>query len=469
MVVFGVNNAVGDAPISRLDVISCRNVFIYLDAQLQKRILSRFHYGLRPGGILFLGKSELIPFAAKLFEPIDLSRRVYRRSASRDGAAVSDEVVRAFEQEDVSGAIRESREELSALGQYHAGVLNGVSLPLFATALDGTVTVCNAAAAELWGRTADEVVGRKVTSLGANGLAGESLVELTVALRSGRVDRRATEVQLAGAGDGGGRRLAVEVTAVRDPAGELAGFAYVARDVTHERELEEEIAHARQEREKAVEDLQSTNEELQSSNEELETTNEELQSANEELQTTNEELQSTNEELETTNEELQSTNAELDATNRELAQRTEELNVLGFYQRTIIRSLSAAIVVLDPHGRISLWNLAAERLLGLTEAEAIGQLLWTLRIPIVTREMAKRIRRSLQKKLAWRADDVTYERAGGGLGHVALSAVPLVEEGTVLGAVVILEDTTRAVVLAEERLREHQGSETTARRRRRPG
>src|SRR5262249_47025209 len=154
---------------------------------------------------------------------------------------------------------------------------------------------------------------------------------------------------------------------------ETLGLLYVAQDVTAFRNLDKELRRVSDERQSALEELQTTNEELQSSNEELETTNEELQSANEELNTTSDELQTLNGERETTNEELQSSNAELDATNRELATRTEELNLLGFYQRTIIRSLSAAVVVLDPHGRITLWNLAAERLLGLPENEAMGQ------------------------------------------------------------------------------------------------
>src|SRR5262249_53181819 len=203
-------------------------------------------------------------------------------------------------------------------------------------------------------------------------------------------------------------------------------------------------------RQSALEELQTTNEELQSSNEELETTNEELQSANEELQTTNEELQTTNEELETTNEELQSSNAELDATNRELATRTEELNLLGFYQRTIIRSLSAAVVVLDPHGRITLWNLAAERLLGLPENEAMGQLFWTLRVPAFRRPLVGRIRKALGQNLALRVDETGYELPTGGRGHGNLAAVPLLESGTNFGSVVIFEDCTRAAALTRQ-------------------
>src|SRR5438128_5844137 len=83
-VVFGVNNLVSDAPISRLDLLLCRNVFIYLDVPLQKRVLTRFHHALRRHGLLVLGKSELIPYAAKIFRPVDLTRRIYRKDVGRD-------------------------------------------------------------------------------------------------------------------------------------------------------------------------------------------------------------------------------------------------------------------------------------------------------------------------------------------------------------------------------------------------
>ena len=81
-VVFGVNNLVSDAPISRLDLLVCRNVFIYMNATLQKRVLGRFHYALRRNGLLVLGKSELIPFAGKVFEPVDLRGASTARTAS---------------------------------------------------------------------------------------------------------------------------------------------------------------------------------------------------------------------------------------------------------------------------------------------------------------------------------------------------------------------------------------------------
>jgi two-component system CheB/CheR fusion protein len=438
LVVFGVNNLVSDAPISRLDLLICRNVFIYVDAALQKRILSRFHYALRHGGVLMLGKSELIPFAAKLFESVDLSRRLYRRGM-RPSALADEKLLGQLEQEDVAHAVRQARDDMGALApDLPRDAVASLATPVIATSLDGAVQLWNPAAARLWKRSEGDVRGRKLTALALPGIAGDLLVEKTALVREGKAERQSANGTVEE--QDGRTDIRVDVTAAHDGAGDMTALVYSVSDVTSLRSVEGQLETLREERARAVEDLQ--------------TANEELQSANEELQTTNEELQSINEELETTNEELQSTNAELDATNRELAHRTDELNVLGFYQRTIIRSLSAAVVVVDAQGRITLWNLAAERLLGLTENEAVGQLLWTLRIPIIGRGLVKKIRRNLAKRLALRVEDITYDRPGGGRGHAAMSAVPLVDEDRVLGAVVILEDTTRAVALAEERIRE---------------
>jgi two-component system CheB/CheR fusion protein len=123
------------------------------------------------------------------------------------------------------------------------------------------------------------------------------------------------------------------------------------------------------------------------------------------------------------------------------------------------------VVVVAPEGRILLWNLAAERLLGVTEAEAVGQVLWTLRIAIVTKALMKQLRKNVEGRLPQRVDDIAYERPGGAVGHVALALVPLVDDGRGIGAVLLLEDTTRAVLAAEERLREELGTPAAPRRR----
>jgi two-component system CheB/CheR fusion protein len=439
-VVFGINNLVSDAPISRLDLLICRNVFIYLDVTLQKRILTRFHYALRRHGVLVLGKSELIPFAARIYEPIDIAHRIYRKDGGRDMAVAQERLMGLLQQESLARDVAQ-RNESGSIDQFHRDVLQTVGEPVVATSVDGNVMLWNRAAAHLWNRPERETVGKKLTALNLPGLSGELLIEKTAAVREGRSDIETSGGVIGHGNDG--VHVSVEVSRMRDAGGHVSGLVYLVRDVTGIHALESELRKANEERQSAFQELQTNNEEMQSSNEELETTNEELQSANEELQTTNEELQSTNEELETTNEELQSTNAELDATNRELAHRTGEMNKLAFIQRTIIRSLSAAVIVLDEAGRITLWNLAAERILGVAEAEAMGQMLWTLHMPALSRNSLAKVRKSLGQKVSIRLEEIAYELPGGAHGKALLTAVPLADAGSAVGAVIILDDITR--------------------------
>jgi two-component system CheB/CheR fusion protein len=448
-VVFGVNNLVSDAPISRLDLLLCRNVFIYLEANLQKLVLTRFHYALRRSGTLMLGKSELIPFAAKIFEPIDLPRRIYRKDHRREGAMAQERLLGLLEQES-QHRNADDNSGRSVVDQFHRDVLSSLRVPVIATAIDGSVTAWNRAATILWGRNEANVVGKKLTALNLAGLPGDLLIEKSTAVREGKVERERGDSTMTDVADGRSRAVAVNIWPLRDAKDTINGLLYVVEDVTQLRDLELELRRVNEERQSAFEELQTTNEELQSSNEELETTNEELQSANEELQTTNEELQSTNEELETTNEELQSTNAELDATNRELAHRTEELNRFWFSQRTIIRSLSAAVIVIDAEGRITVWNLAAERLLGIAEGEAVGQTLWTLHVPALTRATLQRVRKTLADKRALRAEEVEYELPTGTSGTATLAAVPILDDKVSRGAVLIFEDCTKQSLLQKQ-------------------
>jgi two-component system CheB/CheR fusion protein len=451
--VFGVNDLVSDAPISRLDLLLCRNVFIYLDTSLQRRVLTRFHYSLRPEGVLVVGKSELIPFAAKIFHPVDLSRRIYRKERREDLSLAAHERLLgllARSSEDREDPAEATDGALAALGDFTRDAFNSITLPLIATALDGTIAMWNRSAARLWGRTELDVVGKKLVALGLPGLGGDLLVDKSALVREGKAESQMSDGVIARGQGVGDLAISVQVTPMRGRGDETYGLLYTVQDLTSTYALQSELRKAHEDRQSATEELQTINEELQSANEELETTNEELQSANEELQTTNEELESANEELETTNEELQSTNAELDATNRELAHRTEELNVLTFYHRTIVRSLSAAVVVLNPDGRVTIWNLAAERLLGLPESEAVGQLVWSLRIPALRRSLLLRIRKGLGQRLATRIDAVAYELPSGGRGIGSLAAIPISEGEQMLGAVLIFEDATRRIKLAKE-------------------
>ena len=451
LVVFGVNNLGSDAPISRLDLAFCRNVFIYLDNELQKRVIMRFHYALRRDGVLVLGRSELIPYAAKYFQPLDLPLRIYRKDRKDTGP--STEAFAQMNAREMSPP-EVPTDDLLARTLVCKEILDSLPVPLIGTGIDGDVRFWSEDAARIWARSAGEVLGKKLSALGLAGLSGDLLIDKTNAVRDGRKERESADGFITVPGRLDQMVVSVEVSPLRDAAKQIAGLLYVVHDVTGLRTLEREMRHVNGELKTANERLQVTNEELQAANEELETTNEELQSANEELQTTNEELQSANEELETTNEELQSTNVELDATNRELAHRTDELNLLSFYQRTIIRSLSAAVVVLDSEGRITHWNIASERLLGLAEAEALSQTFWTLRIPALRRGLLVRVRKALREERAFRDDEMAYDLPTGGRGIANMAALPLLEGKISMGAVIIFEDVTRFIKLAERRLRE---------------
>jgi two-component system CheB/CheR fusion protein len=218
-VVFGVNNLVSDAPISRLDMVMCRNVFIYLDAALQKRVLTRFHYALRRHGVLVLGKSELIPFAAKIFEPIDITRRLYRKDGKREATVAQERLVSLLEQETLLRTEEVGRGELQTVEQFHRDVLQSVRQPLIVTGLDGTILFWNGAAVTLWGRIESDVTGKKLASLNLAGLAGDLLIEKTTAVREGRSDRERSSGTLTRASDAPGAQLLVEVSAMHERGG----------------------------------------------------------------------------------------------------------------------------------------------------------------------------------------------------------------------------------------------------------
>ncbi|PSN10710.1 chemotaxis protein CheR, partial [filamentous cyanobacterium CCP5] len=179
--------------------------------------------------------------------------------------------------------------------------------------------------------------------------------------------------------------LNVEVVPLTDGGNNVLGVSINFVDVTHYKQLRDELETSKQ-------DLEVAYEELQSTNEELETTNEELQSSNEELETTNEELQSTNEELETMNEELQSTNEELQTVNDELHRSTEELNHSNAFLESILTSLKGGVTVVNRDMVIQVWNEQADDLWGIRTEEAIGQYLLNLDIGLPVEQLRQPIR-----------------------------------------------------------------------------
>jgi two-component system CheB/CheR fusion protein len=379
-VIFGRHDLVSDAPISRLDLLVCRNTLMYFNAETQSKIMSRFHfalngYGSSPG-YLFLGRAEMMLTQGHLFTPLDLKCRIFVK-VPLPGARPRPALVKPAENGDAADMT--SNERLRELAMHES------TQPRIVVDANGTLVIANQKARLLFSLGAKDV-GRPLQDLEISYRPTElrSLMEQAYAERRA-VTRSNVERRFP---DGDTHHFEIVAQPLLDDAQSALGISITFIDITRSQRLQEELQRSREE-------IQTANEELQSSNEELETTNEELQSSNEELETTNEELQSTNEELETMNEELQSTNEELQTVNEELRQRTDELNHSNAFLESVLASMRGAAVVVNRDLNVLVWNERAHDLWGLRPDEVQGKSVLNLDIGLPVGELRAPIRACL--------------------------------------------------------------------------
>jgi two-component system, chemotaxis family, CheB/CheR fusion protein len=372
-VIFGRNDLVQDAPISKIDLLVSRNALMYFTPEAQARILGHFNFALRDTGFLFLGKSEMLITHADLFTPYDLRWRVFRKVPRR---GLRDRLAVVLDPGAQDGGV-------SRMGELRAGALDSTPVAVLLVDRDGFVNSANQHARELFPIGSADI-GRPFQDLDLSyrpvdlRSALEAAYEGDAAVALGRVEWALP--------DGPARVFDVNVRPVPGDGGRGLGAAISFEDVTQVVRLEEERDRSRRQLETAYEELQSTVEEL-------ETTNEELHSTNEELETTNEELQSSNEELETMNEELQSTNDELEAMNEEQLSRSAALDRASMFLEGILSSLGVGVVVVDRDGKVQVWNANSEDLWGLRADEVEGQPLANLDVGLPVAELREPLRR----------------------------------------------------------------------------
>ncbi|HWD40302.1 MAG TPA: CheR family methyltransferase [Fimbriimonas sp.] len=376
-VIFGRHDLIQDAPISRVDMLLCRNTLMYFNAETQERILSRFHFALTEGGYLFLGKAETLLTHTNLFAPIDLKNRVFTR-------------VQRSRVRDRSYLFSPSNSDIQRIEINPAGKLRDAALessPAAQMVLDvgGRMMVANARAREMFGLTARDI-GRPIQDLEVSYRPVELRSGIDQAVGQRRVLTHKDVSWSSSSGDP--TSLDINILPLTGESGEIIGTSITFEDVTHFKRLQGELMNINQELETAYEEVQSTNEELQ-------TTNEELQSTVEELETTNEELQSTNEELETMNEELQSANEELETINEELRLRSRDLNRANLFLETILAGLRDGVIVLDADLHILAWNVQSEDLWGLRSDEVLGKHFLNLDIGLPVEQLRIAIRTCL--------------------------------------------------------------------------
>ncbi len=354
-VIFGRHDLTVDAPISRLDLLVCRNTLMYLNAEAQLGVLERLNFALGPNGFLFLGRAEMLLSHPGLFRPVDVKARIFERAVTEPKGHLPTGPA------GVAGT--------NGIRQLREFAFDATPLALILLNLDGTVVAVNDHARAMFGVHSHDI-GRPLQDLELS----YRPVELRSRIEQAYTERRMIQMhsieRLFPNGKAQYLDVVVQPLPVNgegNPVGVLIGYT----DVTAYNVLQVELKRSSQE-------LETAYEELQSANEELETSNEELQATVEELETTNEELQSANEELETMNEELQATNEELETMNEELRSRGSDLDKTNSFLVSILASDPAAVIAVDHELRVQSWNSAAVELWGLRPNEVVGRALMDL-------------------------------------------------------------------------------------------
>ncbi|MDM8527886.1 CheR family methyltransferase [Anaerolineales bacterium HSG24] len=367
MIIFAPQSIIKDPPFSRLDLISCRNLLIYLNTALQKKIIPIFHYALNPGGFLLLGSSETLGEYNDLFRTLDRKWKLFQHkawiSADITGFDFSIPVT-------IKTPVHKTKK---AKYISYQSLIKDILLQDYtpsATIInrDGNILFSHGRVGKYLKLASGEA------TLNIFAMAHHSLkLELTTAIRKSINQKEViTHKGLAVSIDGTLQLVNLTVRPIWEVVAEKGLLMVIFDAVSTFREEVETIADLSQEALLVTtleQELSSTKEYLQTTIEELETSNEELKSTNEELQSSNEELQSTNEELETSKEELQSVNEELVTVNVEHQNKIDRLSVLNNDLNNLLVSTDIATIFLDKQLRIKRFTPVTTKIINLIQTD----------------------------------------------------------------------------------------------------
>ncbi|OBP13655.1 chemotaxis protein CheB [Rheinheimera sp. SA_1] len=380
MVLFAQHNVLQAPPFTRLDLISCRNLLIYFDAALQRKLLPLFHYALRPAGVLLLGSSETVGRDSHLFTPIDGRLRLFvrqdlhqdrqqdrRQQQSRNSA----QLIQSFPPLStlIKDAIVTPVSPANANPDSLQHAADQLLLQVYAPAAvvvnpDGDIIYISGRT----GKYLEPAAGKanwNIHAMARDGLRGPlSTVLKKAAAQTTALQFPGLEIQQ----DGAVQRVDVTVQALAQPAALQGLVLIVFRDVAVQRQGNRRGSKAGSEKADAQE-LAKCLDEMQSLREEARLGREELQSANEELQSTNEELQSTNEELTTSKEEMQSMNEELQTINGEMQSKLDDLALAQSDLKNLLNSIEIAILFLDQDLNVRRYTNRAARIINLRDSD----------------------------------------------------------------------------------------------------
>jgi two-component system CheB/CheR fusion protein len=405
--VFSRQNVLRDPPFSHLDLVSCRNVLIYLEPALQRRVFPTFHYALEPNGLLLLGNAESVAQGSEYFEPIVKSQRIYRRRqmARRD----LDLDVTTAGRTGRSGLARVNSPVRPAPAALSADEIEGEADRAVATRLSphGVVVNEHMEILQFRGDTAGFLA--HAPGKATLGLANLARSELVAPLRTAIRRARSTGLVAREEGivliDGGAtRQVAIEVLPFQPPAASAPYFVVLfteqprapapgtvqdganAGDTARPKSgrVDANAFHALQN------ELFATKQYLDDIIGRHEATNDELRAASEEVQSSNEELQSTNEELETTKEEIQSTNEELTTLNEELRHRNRDLGSMASDLSNVLVSTTIPIVIVGADLRLRRFTPASARVMRVIASD-VGRPLGDVKLRIALPDLERQI------------------------------------------------------------------------------
>ncbi|MFP4136638.1 MAG: chemotaxis protein CheB [Candidatus Acetothermia bacterium] len=378
MVVFAEHDLIEDPPFSGLDLISCRNVLIYMNRGLHEKVLSSFHYGLNKDGVLLLGSSESPGESLDLFHAVDKEKSVFRR---KENLAEGGVPRRKFP---FPGRNNFEAEENEATGKEALDPRQLAENMILKSYSDPGVLIDENYTIHYFHGNTERYLSPPEGKPDMNILEmvrGDLRYKLTGAVNeASKGGKAATREDVKLKQGGGEASVDLFVEPVRQDSGSVEYFMVIFEedDSTGDFEPTEEPeesqvevgSDAAEERAEALErELEETKESLQATIEELETANEELKSRNEELQATNEELRSTNEELQTAREEAQSSNEELISVNQELKEKLNQLSQAEDDMRNLLDSTEIAILFLDTDLHVRRFTPEATELFNLIESD----------------------------------------------------------------------------------------------------
>ena len=385
MLIFSEQDVIRDPPFSKLDLISCRNLLIYMGGDLQKKLIPLFHYALNPGGFLFLGTSETIGEHDALFAVVDRKLKLYQRKEDFRGVRRASSgrfplAMTATDTASPSAAGMNARAVRPPLRELTECALLQQLVPVGALVNgQGDVLYLHGRTGSYLEPAPGEVGVSNILKMAREGLRHELAAALHKAVANNETVRRPS-LRVRTNGDFTAVSLTVRPVEA-DPATKVRGPLFlvileeappfdsaraehiaVPETLAFDADADARIAALRQE-------LQAKEEYLQSINEELETSNEELKSSNEEMQSVNEELQSTNEELETSKEELQSVNEELATVNAELQTKVTDLSRANNDMNNLLAGTGIGTVFVDHGLRILRFTPTATRIINLIPSD----------------------------------------------------------------------------------------------------